>query len=478
MTSHDKLTERRDNQSDVVILGAGLAGLTTALLIARIGARVTVLERDPAPPPAFGADIWLEWDRPGVNQFRYRHLMLPRWYRDIAAELPEVLTELACAGVPTTNLLGLQPDHVRTGWTPADDDFRTVAARRPTVESVLARVASANAGIQVRRGDPGHRSHDDEQASPGGHRRGHDHGNRAGGPRRRRARPAYPGAVLAERRWRARPLPARRPGEFVYYCRHFAVRDRLPHTAAGGVLIHEPGMSMLTLPGDRGTYAIVLAVHGRDRRYRDLRGEDRWSEAADVNPVTAAWRAAGNPVTPVMPMAGLADVTYDATYARGGAGWDPAAAGLVAVGDAYAATTPLLGRGSTLALLAGLALRDALDGGHSSGDWTRRFCALMASRVDPWVDATVSFSRHRLAELAADEAHEPYVPDDPAWAAAVALRRGAAHDPALARASGRIGAMLDLPLRRAPATIRPTQVTRPSSTQRTETEQSWASSTT
>ena len=40
--------------ADIVIVGAGVVGLGTALLLAQDGHRVTVLERDPQPPPRAG----------------------------------------------------------------------------------------------------------------------------------------------------------------------------------------------------------------------------------------------------------------------------------------------------------------------------------------------------------------------------------------------------------------------------------------
>ena len=63
--------------AEILVLGAGLGGLSTAMLLARGGHQVTVLERDPAePPPA--AQAWEAWERRGINQFRLPHLMLPR----------------------------------------------------------------------------------------------------------------------------------------------------------------------------------------------------------------------------------------------------------------------------------------------------------------------------------------------------------------------------------------------------------------
>ncbi|MBV8162175.1 MAG: FAD-dependent oxidoreductase [Acidimicrobiia bacterium] len=52
--------------ADVVVCGGGTCGLLTATLLAKAGHEVTVLERDPAAPPAI-SEAWEMWQRRGVN---------------------------------------------------------------------------------------------------------------------------------------------------------------------------------------------------------------------------------------------------------------------------------------------------------------------------------------------------------------------------------------------------------------------------
>ena len=63
----------------ITVIGAGLTGLTTALLLARDDHAVTVLERDAAEPEGNADALWRDWKRPGVSQFRLPHQMIAYW---------------------------------------------------------------------------------------------------------------------------------------------------------------------------------------------------------------------------------------------------------------------------------------------------------------------------------------------------------------------------------------------------------------
>jgi 2-polyprenyl-6-methoxyphenol hydroxylase-like FAD-dependent oxidoreductase len=103
----------------VIIVGAGMAGLVGALLLAADGHEVTVLERDPDPPPDPPRAAWDGWTRRGVAQARMIHLFLPPFRDVLDAELPAVADALVDAGLLRTNFVDGAPARSPAGTVPA-----------------------------------------------------------------------------------------------------------------------------------------------------------------------------------------------------------------------------------------------------------------------------------------------------------------------------------------------------------------------
>ena len=139
--------------SKIVVLGAGVCGLAAGLLLRRDGHDVTVVERDPDPVPSSPEEAWERWSREGVTQFRLAHYLTPRGRIMLEEALPDVLAGLEAAGGIGFDPLPLMPPSI-TDRTPraGDDRFRTVTARRPVLEQVLAEAADAETGLEIRRG--------------------------------------------------------------------------------------------------------------------------------------------------------------------------------------------------------------------------------------------------------------------------------------------------------------------------------------
>ena len=426
--------------AEILVLGAGLTGLTTAMLLARDGHDVTVLERDAADPPGDApAAAWTGWDRGGVAQFHQLHLMLPRWREVMETELPGVLDALRAAGGLDHNALHHRPVAQTGGWQPGDERFGLVTARRPVLEAAVASAAARCPGLRIRRGvavtglltsDGG--------AVP------QVVGVRTGAGEVRASLVVDAGGRRsAVSRWIV-DVGGRAPGDeradcgFVYYGRHY--RGAMP-AGVDSMLSHNESVSLLTLPADNGTWGVGITTSSRDRALRELRHVPCWEAAIRCYPATAGWIDA-EPITGISVMAGIEDRRRELVVDS-----VPVVTGLVAVGDAWASTNPSLGRGASIGALHACVLRDAVakEGTDDPDTLVLRFAAETAATVAPYLDSTLSFDRHRLAEIEADTAGVPYEPEDPAWAMTRALGAGARTDPVVARALAAIASVQALP---------------------------------
>jgi 2-polyprenyl-6-methoxyphenol hydroxylase-like FAD-dependent oxidoreductase len=421
--------------AEILVLGAGLNGLSVAMLLARDGHDVTVVERDAAEPPTNPQRAWEEWDRHGVNQFRMLHLMLPRWRAQMEEELPEVLSELEAWGGLRVNLLAAQPRERTGGWREGDEIFETITGRRPVIEAALAAVAARTAGVRIRRGS----------AVTGLLARREETG---GVPRvrgvlteggdairadlvvdtcgRRSSLPAWLEAIDA-----ARPVEEREDCGFIYYGRHFRSADGRVPAALTGLLVAHDSLSILTAPADNGTWGVVFVTSARDRALRALRDPVVWERLLARYPLAAHW-ADGDPISGGVDVMAAIEDRHRTLVVDG----HPVATGVVLVGDSWACTNPSLGRGSSIGLLHARLLRDLLRDVESTDaeKLARRFDEVTRTEVEPLYRMTLHFDRHRLGEIDADIDGRPYEPGDPVWTVTKAMSAGATTDPDVLRA--------------------------------------------
>src|SRR5687767_10008912 len=136
----------------VLIIGAGICGLGTALLLARDGHDVTVLERDADALPDSPQDAWDHWTRKGVVQFRQPHNFMPGLRLLLEAELPDVQEALRRAGASRYDLVHpLPPSFADQSPRPIDEKLWTYTARRPVGEWVFATAAQNDPRVTLRR---------------------------------------------------------------------------------------------------------------------------------------------------------------------------------------------------------------------------------------------------------------------------------------------------------------------------------------
>src|SRR5947209_14190368 len=81
----------------ILIAGAGVAGLSSALVLARAGHGVTLVEQDPLDNnPNWQASF--DWTRKGIPHFHQPHAFIPRGRKVLREVAPDVYNALVAAG--------------------------------------------------------------------------------------------------------------------------------------------------------------------------------------------------------------------------------------------------------------------------------------------------------------------------------------------------------------------------------------------
>jgi 2-polyprenyl-6-methoxyphenol hydroxylase-like FAD-dependent oxidoreductase len=380
----------------IVVMGGGIIGLSAAMMLAKQGHEVTVLERDGGDVPGSPSEAWQAWNRSGVAQFRQPHYLHAGGCRILDAALPEVSQALRRAGAATFDMLSLMPPFIEDR-TPREGDerFVTVTGRRPVLEYA---VATAAQDLDIRRGVSVTELVTGPAAAKGvpnvtgvrtsdGAELAADlvidaMGRRSGLPGWLAGLGARPVAEEAE------------DSGFTYYTRYFRSADGTAPQFITGLLTPFDSFSLLTLPGDAGTWSVTVYVSSRDQALKEVRHPEKWRAVVAACPLHSHLLD-GEPVSEVVTMSGIVD-RHRRTVVAG----TPVLTGLLAVGDSACCTNPSLGRGVTMGLMHATGTAEVI--ADHLGDPVTLALAhdqMTQARVTPWYRNTVAFDRARKEQI-------------------------------------------------------------------------------
>jgi 2-polyprenyl-6-methoxyphenol hydroxylase-like FAD-dependent oxidoreductase len=352
---------------DVVIMGGGPSGLLAAILLGRRGHRITVVERDDAPPFTGPEAVFRRWTRRGVPQARQPHMFLGRAVRVLRQEAPDVLDDLLVAGA-----LRLPVD---LGDGPGD---AVLCSRRLTFEAVLWRAAQRQPGVTMRNGagvtdylltgsgtprvrgvqvESGELLHADLVVDAGGRR--------------------SPTPRLFARHGLRPPAEVSQECGLLYISRYYRLTPGadFPSTDAP-IMVSLGWATAMAFPADRRTFCLLAIVAAVDPLRRELTTDSGLARFHGSMPEIAPWLYAGRPMADIHTLARV-----DNRYRRLVDGSGPIAGGLVLLGDAAMHTNPTAGRGVSLAFAHVQHLLSALNRATSAIELTVDF--------DIWTDANI-----------------------------------------------------------------------------------------
>jgi len=345
----------------VVVVGGGVSGLGSALVLAQQGHDVTVVERDDTPMPT-SADEAFEWDRRGAPQVRHSHAFLARMVGLMRRDHPDIYAALLAEGA-TEMRFGddLPPTITDFQREPADDDLVMLACRRTTFEWVLRRAAIAEGRVTFRTGV----GVDGLMSEPG------------------EGVPHITGVHLADGATIAADLTVIAAGRrsalsdwlvdagaeraveevddtgIVYFSRFYRLRDGCEYPPRSGPIGGDLGyLKYGVFVGDNRTFSVTLATPTDDDHLRKVLADPAvFDSCARQLVATAPWLdGRAEPITgQVHVMAGLLNRWRQ--YVTDGA---PLATGFIPVGDAVLCTNPLYGRGCSIAFWGAHLLAQAV----------------------------------------------------------------------------------------------------------------------
>ncbi|MFC3069872.1 FAD-binding oxidoreductase [Phenylobacterium soli] len=400
----------------VLVIGAGMAGLWTALALAPTGREVIVLDRDPPPPDGGPDEAFETWTRRGVGHLRHSHAFLARLRLLIRDQHPALLQELLDAGCRELRFEdGLTELH-RKAFTPKaiDGDLVILTSRRTTLELVIRRYAERLANVTFRpqtfvselmiapaeAGAParvtGVRLESGEEIAADVVVDG------AGRTSTASEQLATAGVSIPE---------SSESAGVIYFTRHYRLKPGMSEPPRGGPAANgDLGyLKFGVFPADNGCFSVTLCLPEVEEEMRKAVVDPAVFDAVcNALPGVAAWiapeRAEG--VSRVFGMGALESRWRDlAPEGR------PAVTGFFPVGDSLIRTNPLYGRGCSFAAVSAYLVRDALEATRDPAQRLLLYRAGVEKEIRPYYESMKKADRSAIkrARQALMPAHRPSV---------------------------------------------------------------------
>ncbi|MGH2758147.1 MAG: NAD(P)/FAD-dependent oxidoreductase [Actinomycetota bacterium] len=389
----------------VAIVGAGVAGLGSALALARDGHDVVLLERDSTPLPDT-PDEAFDWKRRGAPQVRHSHAFLARMRNLLRDKLPDVRDELLSAGATEVAWGEMLPDTIEDR-TPAasDEDLVMLCCRRTTFEWVLRHAIVRTERADLRDG-----------VTVTGLL-----GSNGSGPVRVTGVRTSDGDVEADVVLDATGRPSRLPEllrevgvrleetksgtGIVYLSRFYRLREGAEAPNAQAFNGADLGyLKFAVFRGDNRSFSVTLAYGTDDAEMRLLRDRGRFDAATKAIPAIAEWvhPDVAEPISGVQYMGGL--INRIRHFVVDG---EPVVRGLHGVGDASVCTNPLYGRGCSLGMVHGVLFAETLGrDGEDARDLAIAFDEATQRELVPWYVASKQQDKVSMAVQRGDELSE------------------------------------------------------------------------
>lgn len=400
----------------VLVIGAGIAGLSTALALSGSGREVTLIDRDPPPPETSADEAFDNWERKGVGHLRHSHAFLARLFKLIRDNYPDLLDELTKAGCVTIPFVENVPLKLRSSYValPEDADLTILTSRRTTLELVMRRYVTRLPNIRFLtetrvRGFVTEKSGQDIVV------KGVVAEDDATGEREILADIVVDAAGKNSqgldwlRKLGADIPESKAPAGIVYFTRHYKLRDGVEEPKRG----ETPGAGDLgyvkygLFPADNRCFSITLAVPETEMELRRIIVRPEiFDEVCSKLPGIAQWTAAetSEPRSRVFGMGELfaswRDMVKDGR---------PIGLNFFPMGDGYIRTNPLYGRGCSFAAIQAHVLRDVLDETRDPVARGVAYHTRVATELRPYFDTMVKQDQAsiRIARNALDPNHKP-----------------------------------------------------------------------